>query len=109
MHLVTELPVDSELSLSDVVLPKVTQLGVREKGTVAKPGFARSAPQNAGGIGKSGAGVVVTCQWELSLLGGKISELWVRESSRDENMARWYLASDSVICLFIISRYRVHR
>ena len=80
----TELPVDSELSLSDVFLPKVTQLGVREKGTVAKPGFARSAPQNAGGIGKSGAGVVVTCQWEL------VS--WVKrfrssesESPQDEN------------------------
>ena len=104
-----ELPVESELRLCGVFLQAAAQPGSREKSTAATHGFARSAPQKAVGIWKCGAGVVVTCQWELSLLGGKISELWVRESSRDENMARWYLASDSVICLFIISRYRVHR
>lgn len=39
------------------------QLSSREKGTVAKHGFARSAPQKAMGIWKHGAGVVVTHQW----------------------------------------------
>ena len=53
----------------------VAQLGSREKGTVAKHGFASSVPQKAMGILKCGVGVVVICQWELSKLGGKISEL----------------------------------
>ena len=64
------------------------QLSSREKGTVAKHGFARSAPQKAMGIWKSGAGVVVT-QWELSESCGKISELHVREFAKDENKAGW--------------------
>jgi hypothetical protein len=42
---------------------------------VAKHGFARSVPQKAVGILKNRVGVVVTHQWELSKLGGEISEL----------------------------------
>jgi hypothetical protein len=45
----------------------------------AKHGFARSTPQKAMGIWKRGAGVAMTHQWELSELGGKISELPFRE------------------------------
>jgi hypothetical protein len=59
-----------------------TQLGSREKGIEAKRGFVRCAPQSHG---KCGAGIVVTSQWELSELGGEISELQVRESPLDEN------------------------
>jgi hypothetical protein len=55
------------------------QLGSREKGMEAKHGFARSTPQKAMGIWKRGAGVAMTHQWELSELGGKISELPFRE------------------------------
>ena len=48
---------------------------------VAKRGFARCAPQKAVGGGlKHVAGVVATCQWELSDLGGEILELRVIES-----------------------------
>jgi hypothetical protein len=42
---------------------------------VAKHGFARCAPQKAVGVLKHGAGVVATCQWEFSELGGEILEL----------------------------------
>jgi hypothetical protein len=42
--------VDSELSLCDVFLHVETQLGSREKGTVSKRGFVRSAPPKAVGI-----------------------------------------------------------
>ena len=75
------LPTDPKLSMCGVFLYVVTQLGSTVKGTVAKHGFARSAPQKAVGIWKRGASMVVTCQWELSELGGEISELWVRESA----------------------------
>ena len=37
----TELPVDSELSLCGVFLHAATQLGSREKGTAAKHGFCK--------------------------------------------------------------------
>ena len=62
----------------------VAQLGSREKGTVAKHGFARSAPQKAMRILKHGVGMVMTCQWVLREL-GEIVELWIRESTQDEN------------------------
>ena len=67
--------VDSELNLCGVFLHAGAQLGSREKGMVAKHGFARSVPQKAVGILKNRVGVVVTHQWELSKLGGEISEL----------------------------------
>lgn len=51
------------------------QLGSREKGRVAKHGFAKSTPQKAVRILKHAVGMVVTHQWELSELGGKILEL----------------------------------
>ena len=51
------------------------QLSSREKGMVAKCGFAESVPQRAVGILKHGSGMVTTCQWELSKLGGEILEL----------------------------------
>ena len=41
------------------------------------PKVYKKCTPKAMGIWKSGAGVVVTCQWELSELGGKILELWV--------------------------------
>ena len=41
----------------------------------AMHGFARSVSQKAMGILERGFGVVVTHQWELSELGGEISEL----------------------------------
>ena len=56
-----ELPVESELSLCDVFLHAVTQLGSREKGMAAKCGSVRSTYQKAVGIWKCGAGVVATC------------------------------------------------
>lgn len=85
-----ELPVDSELSLCGVFLHAATQLGSREKGT------AKECTQKGVGIWKSGAGIIVTRQWELSESGGKTSELQGRESARDENKAHWCLAGDSV-------------
>lgn len=42
---------------------------------VAKHGFARSAPQKVMRILKRGSGMVVTHQWELSELSGKILDL----------------------------------
>lgn len=51
------------------------QLGSREKGRVAKHGFAKSTPQKAVRILKHAVGMVVTHQWELSELGGEILEL----------------------------------
>ena len=63
------------LSLYGVSLHAMAQLGSREKGTAAKHGFARCAPQKAVGDLKHGADVVITHQWELSELGGEISEL----------------------------------
>lgn len=54
LHPETELPVDSELSLCGVFLHVATQLGSREKGTVAKCGLARSTPQKAVGIWRAG-------------------------------------------------------
>jgi hypothetical protein len=55
-------------------LHAVASLGSREKGTAAKCGFARCAPQRPGvGVSKHGAGVVMIHQWELSKLGGDIS------------------------------------
>jgi hypothetical protein len=41
----------------------------------AKCGFARRAPQKVMGNSKHEAGMVATSQWELSELGGEISEL----------------------------------
>ena len=83
---VIELPVNSELSLCCVLLHVVPQLGSREKGAVAKHGFA---PQKAMGIWKRGTGVVATCQWELSKLGWEISEfrVRVRESPKEQASA----------------------
>lgn len=60
MHPAIELPVDSELSLCGVFLHAATQLGSREKGMVAKHGFARSISQKAVGNWKHGAGMVMT-------------------------------------------------
>ena len=59
-----ELPINSELSLCDVFLQAVTQPGSREKSTAAKRGIL-----------KHGSGVVATCQWGFSKLGGEILEL----------------------------------
>ena len=65
----------SELSLCCVFLPAAARLGSREKGTAAKHGFAREmCTTKAMGVLKHGAGVVVTCQWELSNLGEEILE-----------------------------------
>ena len=47
-------------------------LGSREKGMVAKCGFARCAPQRLWGF-EAWVGVVVTCRWEPRELGGEIS------------------------------------
>ena len=54
------LPTASKLSLCDVFLHTETQLGPREKGTVAKCGFVRSARQLAVEFWKCGAGMAVT-------------------------------------------------
>ena len=78
--------IDSELSLCGVFLYAVAWLGSREKGIAAAHcRFPRSAPQKAMGVLKHEAGVVATCQWELSKLGGEILELWVRKSPQDAN------------------------
>jgi hypothetical protein len=95
-----ELPVDSELSLCDVFLHTVAQLGSREKRTVAKGGLPGSASQKAVGIWKCGDGVVVTGQWETSKTGGTLSNLHVKESAKDENKAHRCLASDSLGYIF---------
>jgi hypothetical protein len=97
---VIELPVDSEVSLCGIFLHAAAQLGSREKGTVAKHGFARSTQPKAVGIWKRGAGVVVTLQWELSKPSCTLSELQVRESAKDENKACWCLAGSSVDYIF---------
>ena len=76
LHLVTELPVDSELSLCGVFLHAATQLGSREKGTVAKRG--PKGLRNLKAWGWHGNGP----PWELNKLGGEISELRVRESAK---------------------------
>ena len=75
LHPTIKLPVNSELSLCSVFPHATNQLGSREKGMQAKCGFERSAPQQAVGLWKHEAGMVVTCQWELKELGGEISEL----------------------------------
>ena len=43
-------------------------------------------PQKAMGIWEHGAGVAMTHQWELSELGGEISELWVREPGNGQSL-----------------------
>jgi hypothetical protein len=50
----------SELSLCGVFLHMAAWLGSREKGMLAKCGFACCAPQKAMGVLKDGAGVVET-------------------------------------------------
>ena len=70
---------------------------------VQRCGFARSTPQEAVGIWKHGAGVVVTHQWELYKLGGEISELRVRESPRGENSLLVHCRFSVVDCIFNIS------
>jgi hypothetical protein len=49
-----ELPGNSKPRLFGVFLYAATQQGSREKGTMAKHGFARSAPQKAVGIWNHG-------------------------------------------------------
>ena len=51
------------------------QLVSREKSTVTKCGFSRSATQKAMGILKHWATMLVTYQWEIRKLGGEILEL----------------------------------
>jgi hypothetical protein len=79
------VPSDSYLltlnCLCGVFLHAVTQLDSREKGTVTKHGFARTAPQKTKGIWMCGAGMVVICPWELSKVGGEFSDHCVRESA----------------------------
>ena len=50
--------IDSELSLCGVFLHAAARLGSREKGMAAKHEFARSAPQKAEQILKSGADMI---------------------------------------------------
>ena len=70
-----ELPLFLNLNLCGVSIYLAPRLSSREKGTAAKCGFARCAPQKAMGVLKHGDGVVATHQWELSELGGEILEL----------------------------------
>lgn len=70
LHPATELPVDPELSVCGVFLHVVTQ---RERYSVKVWVYKKCTPK---GHGKHGAGVVTTCKWELSILGGEILELW---------------------------------
>ena len=65
----------SKRSLHCVFLHVGLCLGSGEKGNVTKCGFARCAPQKDLGVLKHGAEMVVTHQWELSMLGREILEL----------------------------------
>lgn len=75
-------------------------LASREKDMAAKHGFARSALQKAVGIWKHGAGVIVTHQGDLNELSGKISDLWFRDFTKDENKVHQCLATVNVDCIF---------
>ena len=64
------LSVNSELSSCAVFLHETTQLGSREKGTIAEHGFARSASQLFVEIWECGAGLVAaSCGEERTVSG----------------------------------------
>ena len=58
------------------------RLGSREKGTGSKSWVCQMCTTKAMGDLKHRAGVVMTCQWELSELGGDILELSQRVTKR---------------------------
>lgn len=67
------LSVNSELSSCAVFLHETTQLGSREKGTIAEHGFARSVPHKAMRIWTCGTGVTETHHGNLA---SQVERFW---------------------------------